>query len=321
MNAHRSPLTARAMATGVAVLLGGVVVPLSAAPARAAMVPTPVPGCNIAHLASTLTTAVAGSTIHLSGICTGNFTIAKNLTLDGPAILDGGGAGTVLTVTAGNVVLNQLTIRHGVASPSAACSGKISRGAGLCGGGVLIEGGSVTLNGCTVSNNSAGAYGPRFSLMGGAYIDYGSGAGGGIAVMSGTAVLNHTTVSGNIAKYGDGGGIANSPIGRVTLENGSTVSGNTAEGSYPGDNGAGGGISNGGIGAGINGIVTILHSTVSGNSAGWIGGGIYNGGTVALTDSTVTGNHAGLMWGGITAMPYTVLVQQGSTVSGNIPLP
>ena len=60
----------------------------------------------------------AGSTLLVSGTCTGNFYIDKSLTLSGPATLDGGGVptqyGSTLNVTAGTVVLNNLVIQDGV---------------------------------------------------------------------------------------------------------------------------------------------------------------------------------------------------------------
>ena len=43
----------------------------------------------------------------------------------------------------------------------------------------------------------------------------------------------------------------------------------------------------------INGTVTLTDCTVSGNSAGIGGGGLYNhGGTTTLTDCTISGNSA-----------------------------
>src|SRR5262249_31665131 len=52
-----------------------------------------------------------------------------------------------------------------------------------------------------------------------------------------------------------------------------------------GDNG--GGLYN------LNGTLTLTNCTVSGNSAGYDGGGLWNNGTATLTDCTVSGNSAG----------------------------
>ncbi|MBV8385537.1 MAG: hypothetical protein JO155_01960, partial [Acidimicrobiia bacterium] len=145
------------------------------------------------NLQSTLNTAPSGSTIHISGTCTGNFTVPANkaLTLAGTATLDGDGSGTVLTINGGdNVRVSSLTFRHGDPGIKA------------------LDGATVTLSGSTVSGNTDGAFG------GVAGIDN-----------SGTMTLNSSTVSGNTAT-GDSstGGINNS--GMMTL-NSSRVSGNT----------------------------------------------------------------------------------------------
>ena len=93
--------------------------------------------------------------------------------------------------------------------------------------------------------------------------------------------------------------------GTLTLTN-STVSGNSA----PFD---GGGIWN-------FGTLTLTNSTVSGNSAtdpfiGGFGGGIHSQGTLTLSNSTVSGNGAGLHGGGI--YNIFILTLTNSTVSGN----
>jgi CSLREA domain-containing protein len=135
----------------------------------------------------------------------------------------------------------------------------------------------------------------------------------GVTITGGTA----TTAS------GQGGGIWN--FGHLTLSN-VVVTGNTTLGGAPGtDSGATGGTGfDGGSGGGIynqpGATLTIIGSTVSGNTTGpggrggagdpasagnknggsggrggkgGSGGGIFNGGTLTLTDSTVSGNTAG----------------------------
>ena len=69
------------------------------------------------------------------------------------------------------------------------------------------------------------------------------------------------------------------------------------------------------------GSLTVTDSTVSGNSAGFIGGGIANniGGTLTITDSTVSGNSvtsAGSLGGGVSS-DHGPLTLTGSTVRGN----
>jgi len=97
--------------------------------------------------------------------------------------------------------------------------------------------------------------------------------------------------------------------GTLTLIN-STVSGNSAD--Y-GDLARGGGVTN------YQGTLTLINSTVSGNTA-TSGGGIYNyGGTLTLTNSTVSGNTAtgDLDYGGGIWHGGGDLTLINSTVSGN----
>ena len=96
-----------------------------------------------------------------------------------------------------------------------------------------------------------------------------------------------------------------------------TVRGNTA--------GLGGGIAVEDEGT-IGGTVTLNDSTVTGNTAFGLGGGIFIAGgsppfpapVVTLNDSTVTGNTAGALGGGI--LNDGTLIQNGtSSVTGNTP--
>jgi hypothetical protein len=123
-----------------------------------------------------------------------------------------------------------------------------------------------------------------------------------------TVALNGLTLS-----NGNGQGLPQDAYGGAIYNHGnliltnSTVSGNTA--SY-----SGGGIYN------FDGSVTLTSSTVSGNSA-LDGGGIYNAGILTLTNSTVSGNTAdspffnGFNGGGI--FNRHTLIITGSTLSGN----
>ena len=147
----------------------------------------------------------------------------------------------------------------------------ISGGSADSGGGIRVNGGTLTLTDSTVSGNSA-YYGGGISLGGG-----------------GTATLTDSTVSGNSAASYGGGGIFVGDGGTATLTD-STVSGNSAV------NLGGGGL------FARRGTLTLTNSTVSGNSAGGYGGGIYAfASAVTLTNSTVSGNSAGYVGGGIYA--------------------
>jgi hypothetical protein len=220
--------------------------------------------------------------------------IDKNLTIQGP------GAG-LLTVYGGNefgaqrifevgpgaaVALSGLTIDHGGghASASGIPDGQLYDGDG---GGVLNRG-TLTIGGCTLSNNSADS-GPDSATSGGAIYNAGvltvngctlvnnhANLGGGIYNL-GTATVTGGSVSNNDARAG--GGIFN--FGTMTIS-GCGVSSNSANGTS-GVSAEGGGIYN-------TGTATVSGCTLSGNSAAFgFGGCIYNAGTAAaLTVSTST---------------------------------
>jgi hypothetical protein len=205
---------------------------------------------------------------------TENLTIGFSLNVIGSGasttIIDGGGAGRVVTISNASIVtLSNVTIRNGRAP-----SGTVAYGGGV------YNNGTLTINNSTVSGNYA-----LSNLV--------SGIGGGIANW-GILTINSSTVSGNYAissaisastGYGRGGGIYN--IGELLINN-STVSGNEAFGRW---SGYGGGIYN------IR-TLTINSSTLSGNTAGCGylygcqagGGGIDGGGTI--NNSTVASNSA-----------------------------
>lgn len=188
----------------------------------------------------------------------------------------------IFAINSGQTVnISNLIITNG-ATTGAAFPGSI-------GAGILNEG-TLTITNCTVSGNSASAFG-----------------GGGVYNFGGTLNLTNSTVSGNHALGGgSGGGVFNNFAGTLNLTN-STVSGNdaasggggvhndanvmTATGSTISDNTAnfGGGIQNFGT------TLTLTNSTISGNNATTDGGGIYNNhssGTVTLTSVTVSNNRA-----------------------------
>jgi hypothetical protein len=157
----------------------------------------------------------------------------------------------------------------------------ISGGRSINNAGGILNGGNLTLNDTTVTDNQALGTVAK------------TGDGGGIYNASGaTLTLNRSTVSANIANTptGDGGGIHNASGGTVTLSD-SAVSGNDAN-----DNG--GGVRN-------LGTLTLNRSTVSGNEAtSGDGGGIYSltnltDLTTTISNSTISGNAAGDEGGGI----------------------
>lgn len=295
-------------------------------------------GCPFTSVQAAIDAASPGSTITLcAGAYIETVTIAKDMTLSGvgdgtdPAsntLLDGAGAGTVVTIAAGTVVsLKTLRVTGGDADlgggiyndhGTLGLSGcTVSSNAATDGGGILNQGGTLTLTNCTVSGNTASVSGNSGGFGGG--IDNESGTlhladstvsgntariGGGLFVDgSSTVTLGDSTVSDNMA-HQEGGGIAtDDDVVTLTLTN-CTVRGNTS------------GLGGGGIFA--VGKVTLVDSAVRDNTANDDGGGIRNGilGTLTLETSTVTNNHAASEGGGI-ANAGTVSCSGGSAVSGN----
>ena len=128
---------------------------------------------------------------------------------------------------------------------------------------MLNENGTMTITGCTISNNSAQSNdGLKNSF---------TSEGGGISNDSGSLIITNSTISGNTCSADNfdplfpaaatafGGGIDNS--GSMTITN-CTISGNSAVagGISNSDTGYGGGISNGGD-------LQIRSSTIAHNSA------------------------------------------------------
>jgi hypothetical protein len=157
------------------------------------------------------------------------------------------------------------------------------------GGGVLNDGGTMTITRCTISNNSA-------QYRTGSSGDIPSASGGGILNFSGGSLtITKSTISGNSCSVHDsfglnfgggfGGGISNG--GSMTVGN-CTITGNSVRGDAlaPMD---GGGISN-------FGDLQITSTTIAFNSAsgenGALGGGIYNGGSTTTDSSIIALNSA-----------------------------
>ncbi len=261
---------------------------------RAANQDVAVDACPAGSGADTIVLTPGTYTLSLVGrgeddAATGDLDITDNLAITGAGaastIIDGqGNVGQGLdrvfhTLGAISVTLSGVTIRKG------------NPGAGVFGGGILNQGGALTLINSTIRDNT------------------GPGGGGGIS-NGGILTLRNSTVSGNttddhgggIANFGtltlvnsliisnttnnSGGGLFNDPVGTLTIAN-STVSGNVVYGG-----GAGGGILN------VIGTLTLTNSTIGGNTAG-TGGGLYNSGTVSLNNVTFTGNSAANGGGGL----------------------
>jgi hypothetical protein len=275
-----------------------------------------------------------GATLTLS-----NCKLSGNSANSGGALYDDAGSTSILT---NNCTLSQNQAANdggGIAQfgGGLTLSGSTlsSNTAGGNGGGIENEASSLTLSDCTLIGNSARLAGggihmlanpsPTAALTGctlvGNYAYSGGGAleidgevttltdclltgnsspnpGGAIGNYFRDLTITGTSISGN-STGSSGGGIYNS-AGTVTITQ-STLTTNSAVG----DGGA--------ILAVRGGVLTISHSTLSGNFAGQHGGAI-EGGPVTITDSTLAGNTAAAGYGGAIS---GVLTMTGCTLAGN----
>jgi hypothetical protein len=141
----------------------------------------------------------------------------------------------------------------------------------------------------------------------------------GIYNSRGLTIITNSTISDNQSR-----GISNS--GELRISN-SNISGNQDSGIYNTNdnsyanltivNSTISGNSSYSRGGGINNRaeLTITNSTISGNSSYYTGGGIYNGGKLTITNSTISGNSSDGTSGGIDNSAELTITN--STISGN----
>ncbi len=163
----------------------------------------------------------------------------------------------------------------------------------------VAAGETVSISGLTITNGFASGA-------------YPANQGGGVWNDHASLTLGNCVVTGNSSAAGDGGGVINDAFdhGSATLEiDGCTISDNSASC-------AGGFCPNGAGIRNVSGTVTVTNSMITGNHAGYEGGGIGNTGNVTLTNTIVSGNSAGSHGGGISSSTGTLTVD-GSSVSNN----
>ncbi len=154
-------------------------------------------------------------------------------------------------------------------------------------GGAIIGFGQLTINNSVISENSTAANG------GGIYYQANAAPAGSVLSITDSTVSNNTANSDSDTN-GGGGGIHLS-TSSATIS-GSTINGNRANAGATGTNGNGGGIE-----VRSNAVLptTLTNVTVSGNTAGRTGGGIYTAGVTNIVSSTVVGNTAAVNGGGV----------------------
>ena len=249
-------------------------------------------------------------------LTTGELTIDKNLTIQGPSAnlltISGNDTSRVFHINPGETaVISGLTISNGNVTNNSYPD--------VRGGAILNDHGTLTLSDCVVTNNQAlGAFGAAGAI----YNNSESGAPATLTITNSILSSNFSGAGGAIYNNGNVGGVATLTI------NTSTLSGNNASG-------VAGAIYNTGSGAnGASGMATlnVNSTTISGNIASSFGSGIYNvcqtvgsdTGTclVNIKNSTISRNTAGNSSGGAIfnsseSSATATMTISNSTVSGN----
>lgn len=166
--------------------------------------------CNAGE---TLTATISG-TITLTGNTGGIFNdTGASLVLDGGGTLDGNDSHRILEISAGDVTLDNLTLRNGTAGPGSA--------------GAISNGGTLTVGNSTLKDNTAGdgaaiVNSGTLNLINSTLTGNAAGNIGGAVLNSGVLDITNSTLHGNSAS--EGGGIWSNSS--ATVAN-SIVSGNT----------------------------------------------------------------------------------------------
>lgn len=173
-----------------------------------------------------------------------------------------------------------------------------------------VRGGSATFREISIQGGNAGTDqggGVRvlatLTLIRSRVHDNSAQAGGGVVAFGSTAELNviETRIYNNTASL-NGGGVYSYGTVRLLA---SVMDGNTA-------------LNGGAIGVGATpGPVTLVNSTLSGNSASSSGGGVYTPGTLDLYNATITANQAPT-GGGVFVGAVAVFNARNSILADNI---
>ena len=261
--------------------------------------------------------------------------IDKNLTIDASTLPNGiaihaGGQSRVFAVSSANaVVLKRLAITGGNSNSG---GGLVNEGGGLSlvdcvvsgnqspdfGGGIYNgNGGSLNVVESTISGNSAGEGGGIYNASGGSLdVSFSSFSqnsatdGGGIYNRGASFTVDRSTFSGNDASS-SGGGIFHTEVSGL-IEN-CTLSGNAS------GNNSGGGLANN-----ANASLILRHCTIADN----VGAGVFNNPPAALTlDNTIVANNFNLLnspfdlQGACTSVGANLVrVHAGTLLSGPVPI-
>jgi hypothetical protein len=246
-------------------------------------------GCQFTTVQAAIAALPAGSTIRLCAGTYSPFTISKDVTLIGvgdgedPAsntVLDGQDSARVVSINLGvKVTLQGLRVTRGFVSDTD--------------GGGISNLGNLTMTNCTVTDNHAVQPNPQ---------GFGS-AGAIVNDVSSTLTMTNCTISNNSAGIHSGG--------ILLLEGAHTFTNCTFSGNTAGQFAAAVFLNNGGS-------ATFTGCTIGpGNNAPDAAVVVWTS-SLTLDDTTVSGND-GTTAGGVKNSGGSVILQNGSTVSGNTP--
>ena len=163
------------------------------------------------------------------------------------------------------------------------------------GSGINNRGGRLEITKSGISNNSRSGINQRFGRAILTQVRIAGNSDGGMSNYGGAAILRNSTVAFNSAS--EGGGIQNSFNGDFTIEKSAIINNSASD--------RGGGIqsTSGDPFGRVSASVTVINSTISGNTAS-IGGGIENSedrgsASVDVINSTIAGNSASQEGGGV----------------------
>jgi hypothetical protein len=308
------------------IVLGGVLALMASLPA----VGQTTNAANTAELITQINAAnldISSGTIHLAQgtiyLLTGtNLPIVTGTDVGGTlqiictgttnAIIDGNNANRPITMDPNSdLTLSKITVQNGFVAAGS-------------GGGILNEGGALTISDCLITNNQAGGAFPQG--RGAGIFSRGTGGTASVLIQSSTISLNSASSDGggilstvnspvtisssfilDNTSGNRGGAILNQTDSPLTITN-STISGNTSS-----DQG-------GGIWNQVNSPIIISSSTISGNIAtGGNGGGVFNrtDSPLTISNSTISGNETGVVGGGVFNQLTSPLIISSSSISGN----
>lgn len=259
-------------------------------------------------------TAEGGSGGGIFSDLEGALTIQDSTVARNQASEDGGGVFSSGALTIDNGTIKENGARY---MGGGIFSGSYSEG------DVLGGGGPVTITRSLIAGNAVSGTDVADGMGGGLYLaasdvtitestisGNGAHAGGGLVNAFGALTLERSTVSGNSAIEVAGGiGSVTEPENNAqhtTILN-STISGNLVPFSVDGTSMFGGGIVN------VLGVTRILLSTVTGNHAGAVGGGVYAGAWQGETSTTVV--KGSLIWGNTSGTDTADDLATGSTLA------